>query len=143
MRRSIFHRNTIYRNVIVEVNIEVLRSRHIKMMEFRSRCCFCVHHEKRTDKLSVRQQSIYCVKNARNALSRKHWMSKFFLFLYIRTSKVSQQILVFSWLRNAKVRARLYIRTISPEPLHYRSVHFIRLNYNEVCDNNANFVFLK
>ena len=70
-------------------------------------------------------------------------MSKFFLFLHIRTSKVSQQILVFSWLRNAKVRARLYIRTISQEPLHYRSVHFIRLNYNEVCDNNANFVFLK
>ena len=41
-------------------------------MEFRSRCCFCVRHEKCTDKLSMRQQSIYCFKNARNALSRKH-----------------------------------------------------------------------
>ena len=41
-------------------------------MEFRSRCCFCVRQEKRTDKLSVCQQSIYCVKNARNSLSRKH-----------------------------------------------------------------------
>ena len=38
----------------------------------RSGSCFCVRHEKRIDKLSVRQQSIYCVKNARNALSRKH-----------------------------------------------------------------------
>ena len=27
-----------------------------------------MRHEKRTDKLSVRQQSIYCAKNARNAL---------------------------------------------------------------------------
>ena len=33
---------------------------------------FSTGHEKLTDKLSVRQQSIYCVKNARNALSRKH-----------------------------------------------------------------------
>ena len=55
---------------------EVLRSRHIKTTEFRSHCYFCVRHEKRTDKLSVRQQSIYCVKNARNALSRKHcWLN--------------------------------------------------------------------
>ena len=33
---------------------------------------FSTGHEKLTDKLSVRQQSIYCVKNARNALSQKH-----------------------------------------------------------------------
>ena len=45
----------------------------IKKMEFCSRCCFCVCHEKHTDKLSVHQQSIYCVKTARNALSRKHF----------------------------------------------------------------------
>ena len=51
---------------------EVLRSRHIKKTEFRSHCCFCVSHEKHTDKLSLRQQSSYWVKNARNALSRKH-----------------------------------------------------------------------
>ena len=56
-------------------------------MEFRSRCCFCVRHEKRTDKLSVRQQSIYCVKNARNALSRKHWTS---LDMYNKLSQVYQ-----------------------------------------------------
>ena len=72
VRRSIFHRKNIYRSIIIEVNLEVLRSRHIKRTKFRSRCCFCVRHEKRTDKLSVRQQSIYCTINARNALSRKH-----------------------------------------------------------------------
>ena len=72
VRRSIFHKKNIYRNIIIEVNLEVLRSRHIKMTEFPSRCCFCVRHVKRTDKLSVHQQSIYCVKNARNALSQKH-----------------------------------------------------------------------
>ena len=66
MRRSIFHRNNIYRSV----KLEVLRSRHIKKTEFRSRCCLCVCHKKGTDKLSVCQQSIYCVKNA---LSRKQW----------------------------------------------------------------------
>ena len=58
-------------NVVLLV-VEVLRSQHIKKMEFCSRCCFCVRHEKRTDKLSVHQQSIDCVKNARNALSQKH-----------------------------------------------------------------------
>ena len=42
-------------------------------MEIRSRCCFCVRHKKCTDKLSVRQQSIYCTQNARITLSRKHW----------------------------------------------------------------------
>ena len=57
----------IYRSAIIEVNFK-----SIKKTEFHSRCCFCVRHEKRTGKLSVRQQSIYCVKNARNALSRKH-----------------------------------------------------------------------
>ena len=72
-QRYFFHRNTIYRSVIIKVNLEVLRSWHIMKMEFRSRYCLFVRHEKRTDKLSVRQQSIYCVKNARNALSRKHW----------------------------------------------------------------------
>ena len=63
----------IYRSIIIEVNLVVLRSRHIKTTEFCSCCCFCVRHEKLTDKLSVRQQSIYCVRNARNAPSRKHW----------------------------------------------------------------------
>ena len=72
---SIFHRKNIYRSIIIEVNLEVLRSRHIKTTKFRSCCCFCVRHEKRTDKLSVRQKSIYCVKNARNALLRKHWIT--------------------------------------------------------------------
>ena len=87
VRRSIFHRKSIYRSI--EVNLEVLRSGHIKTTEFRSRCCFCVHHEKRTDKLSVRQQSIYCVKNARNALLRKHCM----LWLGIRKLIVSYSYL--------------------------------------------------
>ena len=59
--------------LFIEGKLEILRSRHIMTTKFRSHCCFCVRHEKRTDKLSVRQQSIYCVKNARNALSRKHW----------------------------------------------------------------------
>ena len=54
---------------------EVLRSGHIKTKEFRSHCCFCVRHGKRADKLSARQQSIYCIKNARTALLRKHWGS--------------------------------------------------------------------
>ena len=75
VRMSIFDRNNIYRSVIIEVNLEVLRSRHIKMTAFRSRCCFFVRHEKRTGKLAVCQQSIYCVKNARNAASRKHCFS--------------------------------------------------------------------
>ena len=75
--RSIFHRKNIYRSIIIKVNLEVLSSQHIKMTEFCSRCCFCVRHEKRTDKLSVRQQSICCIKNARNALSRKHWKIAF------------------------------------------------------------------
>ena len=50
-------------------------------MEFRSRCYFCVRHEKRTDKLSVRQQSIYFVKNARNALLGKHCFSQYWPLL--------------------------------------------------------------
>ena len=49
-------------------------------MEFCSRCCFCVHHEKHTDRLSVRQQSIYCVKNARNTLS-------VFIYLFFKEKK--------------------------------------------------------
>ena len=59
MRRSIFHRNTIYRSVIIEVNIEVLRSRHIKKMEFRSRCCFVCVTKKRTDKLSEGMRCLF------------------------------------------------------------------------------------
>ena len=34
-----------------------------------------MRHKKRTDKLSVCQQSLYCVKNARNTLSGKHCQS--------------------------------------------------------------------
>ena len=53
-----FPQKNIYSSsIIIEVNLEVLRSRHLKTTEFRSRCCFCVRHEKCTDKLLVRQQS--------------------------------------------------------------------------------------
>ena len=68
-------------------------------MEFLSRCCFCERQEKRTDKLSMRQQSIYCVKNARNTLSRKHclivlyfmdWSNFFFLFYFSNLDSVGE-----------------------------------------------------
>ena len=42
-----------------------------------------MRHEKRTDKLSVRQQSIYCVKKARNALSRTHCLYMYVYTVYI------------------------------------------------------------
>ena len=74
MRRSIFHRNNIYRSVIINVNLNFSDLGTLKTMEFRSLCCFCVRHIKPSDKLSVRQQSIYCVKNSRNTLSRKQWL---------------------------------------------------------------------
>ena len=79
VRRSIFHRNTIYRSVNIEVNWSLQISAHKEDGVSFSLLFLCasqkmhrLRHEKRTDKLLMRQQSIYCVKNARNALSRKH-----------------------------------------------------------------------
>ena len=57
MRRSIFHSKNIYRSVIIRVNLNVLRSQHIKSRQFSPAAVLCASET--THKLSERQQPIY------------------------------------------------------------------------------------
>ena len=66
------HWRTIYRSVIINENLTKPQISNNKGDRVLSSLLFGLHHAKRTDQLSVRRQSIYCIKNARNPPSQKH-----------------------------------------------------------------------